>query len=190
MYEHYPEGGIEVICGSMYSGKTEELIKRVERARIAGHQVRSFKPTADTRTNEAQIGSHRQGLRTEAISVASAGELLALVEPTPSVIAVDEGQFFGEDFVAVCEKLAYSGKRVIVAGLDLDFRGEPFGHMPELMARADRLDKLHAICIICGALASRSQRILGGEPAPLDSPTIMVGDQYEARCRFHHVVPR
>ncbi len=183
-------GWIELICGSMFSGKTEELLRRVRRAEIARQRVQVFKPSIDDRYGASRVASH-DGMGREGISVHSASEILALVAPETEVVAIDEAQFFDDTIVAVCNALADRGKRVIVAGLELDFRGEPFGPMPLLMAQAERLDKLHAICVVCGGEASRTQRLVNGKPAHYDDPIIVVGAQemYEARCRRCHEVP-
>jgi thymidine kinase len=184
-------GSIEVVCGSMFSGKTEELIRRVKRAQIARKQVQVFKPLIDTRYSTEEVASH-DGVRAQAIPVATSAEIADLVDPTAQVIAIDEAQFFDAGIVALCEQLASTGKRVIVAGLDQDFRGEPFGPLPDLMAKAEAVDKLHAICVVCGAAASRTQRLIDGRPASYNDPVILVGalEAYEARCRLHHEVPR
>jgi thymidine kinase len=184
-------GQIEVICGSMFSGKTEELIRRVRRAQIARQKVQVFKPSLDARYTTEQIASHN-GLRAAAVPVDNAGEIASRVEPDTDVVAIDEAQFFDDTIVEVCEELANRGIRVIVAGLDMDFRGEPFGPMPFLMARAEEVDKLRAICVRCGAPASRTQRLIDGEPASYDDPVILVGaaERYEARCRHCHEVRR
>lgn len=191
MYGKPTGGWIEVICGSMFSGKTEELIRRVRRAQIARQQVQVFKHSLDTRYAEREVASHN-GLQLEAIPVENSAQLRALIAPETTVVAIDEGQFFDEGLVSLCEELADRGRRVIVAGLDLDFRGEPFGPMPQLMARAERVDKLQAICVVCGGPASRTQRLINGQPAAHDDPVIMVGAEevYQARCRGCHQVRR
>jgi thymidine kinase len=183
-------GWIELICGSMFSGKTEELIRRVKRAQIARLKVQVFKPQLDNRYTVEKIRSH-DGLHADAIPVTQAGDILAQVEPDTDVVAIDEVQFFDWQIAPVCNSLADQGKRVIVAGLDMDFRGEPFGPMPLLMAEAEMVDKLSAICVVCGAPASRTQRLINGRPASYDDPVILVGasEVYEARCRKHHEVP-
>ncbi|HXF81924.1 MAG TPA: thymidine kinase [bacterium] len=183
-------GRIEVICGSMFSGKSEELIRRVRRAQIARQRVQVFKPALDDRYDRRQVASH-DGARLEALPLRSGRELLEHVQPETTVVAVDEAQFLDEGLVEAAEALADRGVRVIIAGLDLDFRGEPFGAMPQLLARAETVDKLQAICMVCGAPASRTQRLVGGRPAAYTDPVIMIGAQeaYEARCREHHVVP-
>ena len=185
-------GWIEVIAGVMFSGKSEELMRRVRRAMIAKRRVQVFKSHLDARyAGVFAVSSHDQ--RTvAAVPVDSAAQLAQRVDPTAQVIAVDEAQFLDEGIVRVATGLAERGRRVILAGIDTDFRGEPFGAMPQLMAVAEMVDKLHAICVLCGAPASRNQRLIGGRPAPYDSPTIMVGaaDAYEARCRACHEVPK
>jgi thymidine kinase len=183
-------GRVELICGSMYSGKTEELIRRLRRAVIARQQVQAFKPEVDKRYGIREVTSHN-GMGFEAQSVATAAELLRSVHPDTDVVAIDEVQFFDPAIVEVCEALAERGMRVICAGLDMDFRGEPFGPIPPLMARAEEVQKLRAICVICGQPASRTQRLIGGQPAAFDDPVVLVGatELYEARCRRHHEVP-
>jgi thymidine kinase len=182
-------GWIEVICGSMFCGKTEELIRRVRRAQIARQKIQVFKPAIDTRYAQREVTSHN-GMQIEAIPVEDIAELRSLIEANTTVVALDEAQFFKDNVISLCEELASQGKRVIVAGLDMDFRGEPFGPMPTLMARAERVDKLQAICVICGEAASRTQRLINGQPAAYDDPVIMVGasEVYEARCRRCHKV--
>jgi thymidine kinase len=189
MYNKPSSGWIEVICGSMFSGKTEELIRRVRRAQIARQKVQVFKPAMDTRYAERGVTSHN-GIQVEALPVESIAQLRTLVEPDTTVVALDEAQFFDEDVVPLCEELASQGTRVIVAGLDMDFRGEPFGPMPALMARAERVSKLQAICVVCGGPASHTQRLINGQPAAYDDPVILVGasEVYEARCRGCHEV--
>jgi len=183
-------GQIEVICGSMFSGKTEELIRRVRRASIARQKVQVFKPDIDDRYNIQRVTSHN-GQDFGAIPVKDSAALLARVEPDTTVVAIDEAQFFDHGIVRVTNHLANNGVRVIIAGLDMDFRGEPFGPMPALLCRADEVLKLHAICMVCGENASRTQRLVNGQPARYDDPIILVGasEAYEARCREHHSVP-
>lgn len=190
MYSVPSTGWIEVICGSMFSGKTEELIRRIHRAQIARQKVQVFKPAIDQRYSEGAVASHN-GLQTHAIPVNSAAELRELVDPAATVIAIDEVQFFDASVVALCQELADQGKRVICAGLDMDFRGEPFGPIPQLLAVAEKVDKLQAICVVCGGPASRSQRLINGQPAHYDDPIVLVGasEVYEARCRGCHIVP-
>ncbi len=190
MYHHSSTGWVEVICGSMFSGKTEELIRRVRRAQIARQKVQVFKPAIDTRYATHAVSSHN-GLMFKAEAVTSAREILERVEPDTDVVAIDEVQFFDWDIADVVDYLADRGLRVICAGLDLDFRGEPFGPMPLLMARAEQVDKLHAICVRCGNEASRTQRLIDGRPAHYNDPVILVGAEevYEPRCRACHEVP-
>ncbi|HYF61769.1 MAG TPA: thymidine kinase [Herpetosiphonaceae bacterium] len=184
-------GSIEVVCGSMFSGKTEELIRRVKRAQIARQNVQVFKPAIDSRYSTEEVASH-DGLRAVAMPVNSAAEIAANIAAATTVVAIDEIQFFDAAVVGLCEHLAESGIRVIVAGLDQDFRGEPFGPLPILMAKAEEVDKLQAICVVCGQSASRTQRLINGVPASYDDPIILVGahESYEARCRRCHEVPR
>ena len=189
MHRQPSSGWIELICGSMFSGKTEELIRRVKRAQIARQKVQVFKPHLDDRYGRGTVSSH-DGLELDAIPVANAQELLVQVDPDTTVVAIDEVQFFDWQIAEVAQKLANTDKRVIMAGLDMDFRGEPFGPMPLLMAQAEKVDKLNAICVICGAPASRTQRLINGQPASYDDPVILVGasEVYEARCRACHKV--
>jgi thymidine kinase len=184
-------GWVELICGSMFSGKTEELLRRVRRAEIARKKVQIFKPLIDNRYGLERIASHNGVAREDALIVATAHEILDLVAVDSEVVAIDEVQFFDWAIAEVCTRLADEGRRVIVAGLDQDFRGEPFGPMPLLLALAERVDKLNAICVCCGAAASRTQRLIDGRPARYDDPIIFVGgsESYEARCRRCHDVP-
>ncbi|RME56427.1 MAG: thymidine kinase [Caldilineae bacterium] len=189
---HRPDcGWIELICGSMFSGKTEELLRRVRRAEIARRKVQVFKPRLDNRYGQQRVASHDGLAREEVHVVETAGDILRTVDPDTQVVAIDEVQFFDWAIADVCTLLADAGKRVIAAGLDQDFRGEPFGPMPLLMALAEEVDKLHAICVICGREASRTQRLIDGRPARYDDPVILVGgsESYEARCRACHEVP-
>lgn len=183
-------GWIEVICGSMFSGKSEELIRRVRRAEIAKQKVQVFKPVIDNRYGVQNVASH-SGAYWDASPVNDVKEIVAALEPDTTVVAIDEVQFLDWTVADLCSDLADRGVRVIVAGLDQDFRGEPFGPMPLLMAQAEIVDKLQAICVICGAPASRTQRLINGRPASYDDPVILVGasEVYEARCRRCHKVP-
>ena len=185
-------GWLEVISGVMFSGKSEELIRRVRRAVIARKKVQVFKSHLDERYAGVYAVSSHDGTVVEAEPVQNAIEIMALARPDTEVVAIDEAQFLDKGVVAVANALAGRGVRVIVAGIDSDFRAEPFGAMPELMAAAEVVDKLHAICVVCGGPASRNQRLINGKPAPYDSPQIMVGgsESYEARCRHCHEVPR
>ncbi len=187
----HTHGSIEVVCGSMFSGKTDELIRRLIRATIARQKVQVFKPAIDIRYAVEKVTSHA-GSDYDAIPVEKAADIRAKVESDTTVVAIDEAQFFDPEVVPLAEELASRGIRVVVAGLDQDFRGDPFGPMPDLMARAERVDKLHAICMVCGDEASRTQRLVNGKPARYDDPVVIVGasELYEARCRIHHEVPR
>ena len=186
----YNGGWVEVICGCMFSGKSEELIRRLTRARIAKQQVQVFCHRIDDRYGERCIASHSGG-KLEARPVSAASEILDLVADDTHVVAIDEVQFLDEGVVEVANQLAQRGLRVILAGLDMDFRGEPFGAMPQLLAEAESVTKLTAICMQCGAPATRTQRLIDGRPARHDDPVILVGanEVYEARCRRCHDVP-
>jgi thymidine kinase len=171
----------------MFSGKTEELIRRLRRAVIAKQKVQVFKPAIDYRYGVEKVTSHN-GIDFEARPVPSAKDIVKALEPDTTVVAIDEVQFFDDAVVDVCDALAEDGKRVICAGLDMDFRGVPFGPMPDLMARAEEVRKLHAICVVCGDEASRTQRLIDNKPAAIDDPVVLVGasEVYEARCRQCH----
>lgn len=184
-------GSIEVITGSMFCGKTDELIRRLRRATIAHQNVQVFKPVIDNRYGVRKVTSHA-GSEYEAQPITKAVEVFDYLEDDTTVVAIDEAQFFDGEIVNVVQQLAEHGIRVIVAGLDTDFRGKPFGQMPVLMAVAEDVDKLHAICMVCGEAASRTQRLINGKPAKYDDPVVVVGaaELYEARCRRHHEVPR
>jgi thymidine kinase len=187
----HSKGRIEVICGSMFSGKTEELIRRLRRAQIARQQIQVFKPVIDTRYHAEKVMSHN-GADFEALPVASSQRILETLDENTTVVAIDEVQFFDTAVINICEQLVEQGRRVICAGLDMDFRGVPFGPMPDLLARAELVSKLHAICVVCGDEASRTQRLIDGHPAALDDPIVLVGaaEVYEARCRqCHEVLP-
>ena len=189
----YSAGGwIEVIAGVMFSGKSEELMRRVRRAIIARKRVQVFKSRLDDRYAGLFAVSSHDGRSLEAIPVDSSTQIANRLDPTSQVVAIDEAQFLDRGVVALATSLAARGRRVILAGTDTDFRGEPFGPMAELLAVAEIVDKLHAICVVCGSPASRNQRLIEGRPAPYDSPVIMVGaaESYEARCRHCHAVPR
>lgn len=186
----HSQGSIEVICGSMFSGKTDELIRRLVRARIARQKVQVFKPTIDVRYAEGKVTSHA-GADFDAVPVREAQEIPQRLDADTTVVGIDEAQFMDAGLVEVVQDLAEHGIRVLVAGLDMDFRGEAFGPMPLLMSKAERVDKLHAICMVCGDEASRTQRLVNGKPARYDDPVVIVGaaEMYEARCRLHHEVP-
>ncbi len=183
---------MEVVSGVMFSGKSEELLRRVRRATIARKRVQVFKSQLDDRYGGVFHISSHDGSQLEAHPVSSSVQVAELVCPDTQVVAIDEAQFLDEGVVRVANDLADRGIRVIIAGTDMDFRGEPFGPMPQLMAIAERVDKLHAICVVCGDLATRNQRLINGQPAPAEGPTIQVGgaETYEARCRKCHQVPR
>jgi len=185
------EGSIEVITGVMFSGKSEELLRRVRRAMIARRTVQVFKSQLDDRYGGIQRISSHDGREIEARPVSSSRDVAEFVDPDTEVVAVDEVQFMDAGIVDVANDLADRGARVIVSGTDMDFRGLPFGPIGELLAVAEKIDKLHAICVVCGDLATRNQRLIDGRPAPAEGPTIQVGglESYEARCRAHHVVP-
>jgi len=184
-------GWIEVIAGVMFSGKSEELIRRVRRAIIARKRVQVFKSHLDGRYGGLYAISSHDGRSVEAVPVDSSAQIAQCLDPMAQVIAIDEAQFLDDSVVELTTSLAARGRRVILAGTDTDFRGEPFGPMPKLMAVAEMVDKLHAICVLCGSPASRNQRLVEGRPARYDSPVIQVGgtESYEARCRACHQVP-
>lgn len=183
-------GRIEVVCGSMFCGKTEELIRRVRRAIIAKQKTQVFKPRIDHRYGIESVTSHN-GQNIEAEALDSASDIFNHLNDDTTVVAIDEAQFFDDAIVNVVTELAERDIRVIIAGLDTDFRGEPFGAMPHLMAQAEEVIKLHAICVVCGEPACRTQRLVNDKPANYDDPIVMIGAQeaYEARCRKHHEVP-
>lgn len=191
MYHGGREGWIEVVSGVMFSGKSEELLRRVRRALIARKRVQVFKSHLDDRYGGVYRISSHDGQELEAIPVNTSVQVAGRVRPETQVVAIDEAQFLDDGIVGVANHLADRGLRVIVAGTDMDFRGEPFGPMPLLMAVAEVVDKLHAICVVCGDLATRNQRLIDGRPAPAEGPTIQVGgsETYEARCRACHEVP-
>jgi thymidine kinase len=178
IHQSAASGWIEVIAGSMFSGKSEELIRRLRRARIARLRVQVFKPRIDTRYSHDHIVSHSE-MRHESGVVSSAAELLAEVRPETEVVGIDEGQFFDPELVSVANRLAGRGVRVIIAGLDQDYTGKPFGPMPELLAVAEYITKTHAICVRCGQPANYSQRIVAVE----GQVVVGASDAYEARCR-------
>ncbi len=185
MFHKTLPGFVEVICGSMFSGKTEELLRRLKRAQIARQKIQVFKPQIDNRFSAEHVQSHDSN-RVISRPVEKARDILKFLEDNTRVVGIDEAQFFDESVVEVAQKLAYRGIRVIVAGLDMDFRGQPFGPMPKLLAVAEHVTKLSAVCVVCGNPASRTQRV-AGQTGP-DAPKIAVGakEMYEARCRFCH----
>jgi thymidine kinase len=185
-------GWIHVIAGCMFSGKTDELLRLLRRAEIAGRRIVLVRPTVDDRTSPEVVES-RSGVAFRARAVADSSEIPAIVTgERASVVAIDEAQFFDPGLPEIAELLAAEGRAVIVSGLDQDFLGRPFNSMPVLLALADQVTKLTAICTVCGADATRTQRMVGGRPAAADDPLIVVGgmhdDRYEARCRAHHVI--
>jgi thymidine kinase len=187
----YTSGWVHVICGCMFCGKTDEMLRLLRRFSIAGRRVVLVKPRLDTRTDAITVVS-RSGAQHTAVTVDGAAEIEGVVGDA-DIVAVEEGQFFDEALPEVVERRAEAGKQVLVTGLDRDFRGIPFGPMPRLMALADQVTKLTAICMVCGEPATRTQRLIDGAPAPADSPLIVIGgmgdETYEARCRLHHEVP-
>lgn len=185
-------GWIHVIAGCMFSGKTDELLRLLRRAEIAGRRIVLVRPTIDDRTR-AEVVESRSGVAFRARAVASSEEIPGIVSAErASVVAIDEAQFFDGGLPGIAELLAAEGRTVLVSGLDQDFLGRPFNTMPTLLALADQVTKLSAICTVCGADATRTQRMVGGRPAAADDPLIVVGgmydDRYEARCRAHHVI--
>lgn len=190
MYHTYKNGFIEVVCGPMFAGKTEELIRRIKRLEYAKQNVLVFKPTIDNRYAKEEIVSHNLSKK-PSIIIDKSVEVMTYIHDDTDAVVIDEVQFFDHDIVAIAEKLADQGIRVIVGGLDRDFRGEPFGPMPELLARAEFVTKLTAICVKSGLPATRTQRIINGKPANYSDPTILVGadESYEPRSRHYHEVP-
>ena len=190
MYRPKDHGCIEVVCGPMYSGKSEELIRRIRRAEIAKQKVQVFKPTIDDRYDKQDIVSHR-GDKIQGIPVSRSEDILNYLDEDTEVIGIDEVQFFDDGIIKIVNQLADNNKRVIVAGLDTDFRGEPFSVMPQLMAIAEFVDKITAICMKCGNPATKTQRLIDGKPADYNDPIVLIGakESYEARCRNCHEVP-
>ena len=189
MYQLYRNGWVEVISGCMFAGKTEELIRRVNVLMFAKKNIIVFKPKIDNRYSDDKVVSHA-GSSIKSVVISDSQEILKHVTDNTEVVAIDEVQFFDSGVVKVCDQLANKGIRVIVAGLDTDFRGEPFGIMPNLITCAEFVTKLTAVCNTCGAPATRTQRIINGAPANYNDPVILVGasESYEARCRHCHVV--
>jgi len=192
MFHGTRPGWIEVIAGVMFSGKSEELIRRVRRSVIARKKVQVFKSHLDARYAGLYSISSHDGITVEAEPIDSSEQLMRQVAPATEVVAVDEAQFLDDGLVTVANTLADRGVRVILAGTDVDFRGLPFGALPTLMCIAEVVDKFQAICVVCGGPATRNQRLVNGKPATWDSPTILIGgrESYEARCRHCHKVPR
>jgi thymidine kinase len=189
MYKQYRSGWIEVITGCMFAGKTEELIRRIKILQYAKKQILVIKPSMDNRYSEDEIASH-SGYRVKSISANKARDILKYVDNKTEVVAIDEAQFFDRDLILVCDSLADAGIRVMIAGLDCDFRGEPFGIMPELLVKAEFVTKLSAVCPKCGQPATRTQRLVDGKPADYNDPIVLVGasESYEPRCRHCHEV--
>jgi len=184
-------GRLEVITGPMFCGKTDEMLRRLRRAIIAKQKIQVFKPGFDVRYSSEKVTSHA-GNEYDAFPVENISEIPTFLLDEVTLVAIDEAQFFGEEIIPVVQDLVEKGIRVIVGGLDMDFRGLPFGQMPMLLAQAEFVDKLQAICMVCGEEATRTQRLVDGEPAYFDDPIIIVGasEMYEARCRIHHQVPK
>lgn len=191
MHLNQKDGWIEVICGSMFAGKTEELLRRVRRLEYAKKNIVVFKPLIDDRYAQNEVVSH-DNTRTKSVNIALAREMFDHIDDETQVVAVDEIQFLDEEAVAIVDFLANRGVRVIVSGLDKDFRGEPFSFMPKLLSIAEYVTKLTAICVKCGAPATRTQRIVNGKPAKYNDPIVLIGaeESYEARCRSCHKVYR
>ncbi|WP_128476077.1 thymidine kinase [Halorussus pelagicus] len=191
MHKITNSGWVEVVTGCMFSGKTEELLRRLRRAEIAGQEVAAFKPSLDDRYGEGTVGSHN-GRQWDATVVDPEESVWDIPEELngEEVVAIDEANFFSEELVEVCEFLADDDRRVVVSGTDQTFRGEPFDPLPRLIALAEYVDKYQAICAQCGEPATRNQRLIDGEPAHVEDPTIMVGadESYEARCRNCHTL--
>lgn len=187
MYQKYQDGWLEVISGCMFAGKTEELIRRIKVLELAKKEIMIFKPLIDNRYSDSKIVSHA-GSNVDSFVVDKASDILNMVKPDVEVVAIDEVQFFDDEVCNVVDKLASRGIRVICAGLDTDFRGEPFGPMGKLLTQAEFVTKLTAVCMKCGGPATRTQRIINGQPASYFDKTILVGasESYEARCRQCH----
>ena len=187
----HTKGSIEVVTGSMFSGKTDELIRRLRRATIARQKIQVFKPAIDVRYAVEKVTSNA-GPAYDATPIQYAKDIREKLDADTTVVGIDEAQFFDDEILSVTRELAERGLRVIIAGLDTDFRGEPFGSMPVLMAQAERVDKVRAICMVCGEEACRTQRLVNNQPANYDDPVVIVGasEMYEARCRKHHSVPK
>ncbi len=190
MYQSYRDGWIETISGCMFAGKTEELIRRIKVLEFAKKEIMVFKPKIDDRYSNTRVVSHA-GSSVESHVISDAAEILDIIKDTTQVVAIDEAQFFDDNICAVCNELADRGIRVMAAGLDTNFKGEPFGPMPLLITEAEFVTKLAAVCNKCGAPATRTQRIINGHPASYNDPIILVGasESYEARCRHCHEVP-
>lgn len=190
MYYTGKDGWIEVICGSMFAGKTEELIRRIRRLQYAKKNILVFKPSLDDRYNIDEVVSHN-GDSIKSIAIEKPEDILKYIDGRIDAVAIDEVQFFDSSIVNILDYLADKGIRVIVAGLDRDFRGEPFGPMPEILTKGEFVTKLTAICNVCGAPATRTQRLVNNKPASYHDPIVLVGasESYEPRCRHCHQVP-
>lgn len=190
MYGPKNHGWIEVVVGPMYSGKSEELIRRIRRAKIARQKVQVFKPEIDIRYSKEDVVTHC-GEKEDAIPINNSNDIIRLLDMDTDVVAVDEVQFLDDGIIEVLNNIADNNKRVICAGLDMDFRGEPFSCVPKLMAIAEFVDKIQAICMICGNPATRTQRLIDGKPANYNDKIVLIGatESYEARCRKCHDVP-
>ncbi len=191
MHLNQKDGWIEVISGPMFAGKTEELLRRVKRLEYAKKNIVVFKPLMDNRYAENEVVSHNKN-RTRSVNISTSKEIFDYIDKETEVVAIDEIQFLDEEAVKIVEFLANKGIRVIVSGLDREFRGEPFTFMPRLLAIAEYVTKLTAICVKCGAPATRTQRIVNGKPAKYNDPIVLIGaeESYEARCRSCHKVYR
>lgn len=189
MEQSRKNGWIEVICGPMFAGKSEEVIRRVKRLEYAKKNALVFKPKIDNRYSDSEIVSHSK-LKTKSINIVKARDVLEYVDDKTDAVVIDEVQFLDDEIIQVIDELANRGIRVIVAGLDLDFKGEPFSNMPKILAMAEDITKLTAICVKCGAPATRTQRIVNGKPAKKSDPIVIVGasECYEPRCRHCHEV--
>ncbi len=189
MYHQYRPGWVEVITGCMFAGKTEELIRRIKVLEFAKKNIKVFKPKIDNRYSDEKVVSHA-GSFVDSITIENAMEILDHIDGKVDVVAIDEVQFFDKEVCAICDMLAKRGLRVMVAGLDMDFRGEPFGVMPILITEAEFVTKLTAVCVLCGAPATRTQRLVNKAPASYHDPIVLVGakESYEARCRHCHEV--
>ncbi|MDY0210704.1 MAG: thymidine kinase [Acholeplasma sp.] len=189
MHQPIYGGWIEVVCGPMFAGKTEEIIRRIRRLEYAKKNVLVFKPSIDNRYSDSEIVSHNK-TKAKSINVSKAKEILTYIDEHTDAVVIDEAQFMDNDIVQVAEQLANRNIRVIVGGLDRDFRGEPFGPMPQLLALAEFVTKLTAICVVSGQPATRTQRLINGKPASYHDPIVLVGaaESYEPRSREHHEV--
>ena len=191
MYLNQRPGWVEVICGPMFAGKTEELLRRVRRLEYAQKNIVVFKPKIDNRYAEGEVVSHNNS-RTKSVNISYARQIFDYIDKETEVVAIDEVQFLDEEVVQIIDFLAEKKIQVIVSGLDKDFRGEPFSFMPKLLSMAEYVTKLTAICVKCGRPATRTQRIVNGKPAKYTDPIVLIGAQesYEARCRSCHKVYR